>query len=61
MCIKLHGFNNETTVLDPFIGIGTTALASTKLGVKFIGFEIDPSYVEIANEKLSQKESAPRH
>jgi site-specific DNA-methyltransferase (adenine-specific) len=55
MCIKLHGFNNETTVLDPFIGIGTTALASTKLGVKFIGFEIEPSYVEIANEKLSQK------
>ncbi len=61
MCIKLHGFNNETTVLDPFIGIGTTALASTKLGVKFIGFEIDSSYVEIANEKLSQKDSTPRH
>jgi len=55
MCIKLHGFNNETTVLDPFIGIGTTALASTKLGVRFIGFEIDASYVEIAYEKLSQK------
>jgi site-specific DNA-methyltransferase (adenine-specific) len=54
MCIKLHGFNSETTVLDPFIGIGTTAVASTKLGVKFLGFEIDSSYVAIANEKLSQ-------
>jgi len=56
MCIKLHGFTYETTVLDPFIGIGTTALASTKLGVKFIGFEINPSYVEIANARLSREE-----
>ena len=55
MCIKLHGFNSETTVLDPFMGIGTTALASVKLGAKFIGFEIDKTYVDIANEKLSQK------
>jgi site-specific DNA-methyltransferase (adenine-specific) len=55
MCIKLHGFNNETTVLDPFMGIGTTALASVKLGVRFVGFEIDKSYVAIADEKLSQK------
>ena len=54
MCIKLHGFNNETNVLDPFMGIGTTALASLKLGAKFIGFEIDKTYVDIANEKLSQ-------
>jgi len=55
MCIKLHGFNNETTVLDPFMGIGTTALASVKLGARFVGFEIDKSYVAIADEKLSQK------
>jgi site-specific DNA-methyltransferase (adenine-specific) len=55
LCIKLHGYNEKTVVLDPFMGIGTTALACLKLGVAFIGFEIDPSYVEIANEKLSQK------
>jgi site-specific DNA-methyltransferase (adenine-specific) len=55
MCIRLHGFNSETTVLDPFMGIGTTALACAKLGVNFIGFEIDKTYVDIANEKLSQK------
>jgi len=55
MCIKLHGVNSETTVLDPFMGIGTTALACVKLGVKFIGFEIDSSYVEIAKEKLTQE------
>jgi site-specific DNA-methyltransferase (adenine-specific) len=58
LCIKLHGFNEQTIVLDPFMGIGTTALACLKFGVKFLGFEIDPSYVEIANEKLSQKRLA---
>jgi site-specific DNA-methyltransferase (adenine-specific) len=57
-CIKLHGYNEKTVVLDPFMGIGTTALACLKLGVTFVGFEIDPSYVEIANEKLSQKRLA---
>lgn len=55
LCIKLHGFDEQTIALDPFMGIGTTALACVKLGVRFIGFEIDPSYVEIANEKLSQR------
>ncbi len=55
MCIRLHGYDEQTLVLDPFMGIGTTALACLQLGVKFLGFEIDPSYVDIANEKLSQK------
>jgi DNA modification methylase len=57
-CIKLHGYNEKTVVLDPFMGVGTTALACLKLGVMFLGFEIDLSYVEIANEKLSQKRLA---
>ncbi len=55
LCIKLHGFNKKTVVLDPFMGIGNTALACSKLGIDFIGFDIDPSYIEIANERLAQK------
>lgn len=39
-------------VLDPVIGSGTTALASRLLNRKFIGFEINPEYVEIANKRL---------
>ena len=31
MCIKLHGFNSETTVLDPFMGIGTTSVSKRKI------------------------------
>jgi DNA modification methylase len=42
-------------VLDPFTGIGTTALTCVRLRVSFLGFEIDPFFVEIVNEKLSRK------
>jgi len=39
-------------VLDPFIGTGTTAIASKKLGRKYIGIDIDPKYIEITRKKL---------
>jgi len=55
MCIKLHGVGSDGVVLDPFMGIGTTAVACVELGVQFIGFDIDPSYVEIANERLIRR------
>ena len=47
-------------VLDPFVGTGTTALASKRLGRKFIGFDKDEKYIEIANEKLSQEDFESR-
>jgi site-specific DNA-methyltransferase (adenine-specific) len=40
--------------MDPFMGIGTTAVACVRLGVKYIGFEVDPSYIEIARENIAQ-------
>jgi site-specific DNA-methyltransferase (adenine-specific) len=55
MCIKLHGAHKGLKVLDPFSGIGSTALASLKLGVSFIGFEIDKEYLE---ESISRVISA---
>ena len=45
------------TVLDPFMGTGTTALAAKRLGRKYIGIELDAKYVEIAESKLSQEMS----
>lgn len=53
MCIKLHGVEGDMLVLDPFMGIGSTAQACMNLDVNYIGFEIDSTYVEIANERLS--------
>jgi site-specific DNA-methyltransferase (adenine-specific) len=46
MCIKLHGIREKMVVMDPFLGIGSTAIASTRLGVSFVGFEVDGGYVE---------------
>jgi len=54
MCLKLHGIDRIDLVLDPFMGIGSTAFACKRLGLDFIGFEIDESYVKIIREKLFQ-------
>jgi site-specific DNA-methyltransferase (adenine-specific) len=52
MCIKLHGVDRTKLVLDPFIGIGSTALACLHLGVSCLGFDIDPEYLEIASSRI---------
>lgn len=41
------------TVLDPFMGSGTTGVACTLEGVDFIGMELDPHYAEIARLRLA--------
>lgn len=43
-------------VLDPFMGSGTTALVALKLNRKFIGIEINPSYVEMANKRIKPEQ-----
>ena len=48
MCIRLHGRPRTKLVLDPFIGIGSTALACLRLGVSCIGFDIDERYLSVA-------------
>jgi site-specific DNA-methyltransferase (adenine-specific) len=52
LCLLLHGVRPDLIVYDPFIGIGTTALACMSLNVKYIGTEMDSQYVRIANENL---------
>jgi DNA modification methylase len=41
-------------VLDPFIGSGTTALVALKLGRKYLGIELNPEYIKIAERRLSK-------
>jgi len=47
--------NEGDTVLDPFMGSGTTAVACKQLRRNFIGFELSQKYVDIANKRLSQE------
>ena len=52
-CIKLHGLSRVQTVLDPFLGIGNSAVAAQRCGVKhFIGFEIDENYLREARRRV---------
>ncbi|QVY62976.1 DNA-methyltransferase [Cytobacillus gottheilii] len=48
--------NKDGTVLDPFMGSGTTAVAAVCTNRKFIGFEREQEYVEIANKRLDNEE-----
>lgn len=47
------------TVLDPFMGSGTTGVACVKLGRKFIGIEIDPGYFDIACKRIEEAQRQP--
>lgn len=48
------------TILDPFMGSGTTGVACVQLGRKFIGIERDPKYFDIACKRIQQAYSQPR-
>ena len=50
-CILLST-EKEAIVLDPFIGSGTTAIACINTERKFIGFELNPTYHQIAEERI---------
>jgi site-specific DNA-methyltransferase (adenine-specific) len=52
-CIKLHGAERVQTMLDPFLGIGNSAVAAQRCDVEnFIGFEIDDSYLAQAKRRI---------
>jgi DNA modification methylase len=48
------------TVLDPFMGSGTTGVACANLGRKFIGIEIEPKYFDIACERIRAAQAQQR-
>jgi site-specific DNA-methyltransferase (adenine-specific) len=55
-CIRLHGIENVETMLDPFLGIGNSAVAAQQGGVpKFIGFEIDEKYLAEARRRIGER------
>lgn len=58
-CIRLHGVSRVKTMLDPFVGIGNSAVAAQRCGVpKFIGFDIDETYVAEAARRIAAASSS---
>jgi len=59
-CLRLHGVNRIQLAMDPFTGLGSTAVACARLGVNFIGAEIDEVYLTEAAARMEDAARAPR-
>ena len=55
LCIKA-GSKKGDIILDPFFGSGTTGWVAQRLGRKWLGIELNPDYVKIAEERFIQEE-----
>ena len=49
--INLYTYENDL-VLDPFLGSGSTVVAASRTGRRYVGYDLDPAYVAIARERL---------
>ena len=56
-CVRLTTETGDT-VLDPFMGSGTTAVVSSRLGRAWRGFELDPEYITLTQERVANCHSA---
>jgi site-specific DNA-methyltransferase (adenine-specific) len=57
-CIRIHGKGRETRLIDPFLGIGTSAIAASRQKIKsFTGIELDAHYLEAARQRLEDEAS----
>jgi DNA modification methylase len=55
--IRMFSFVGDT-VLDPFMGTGTTNIAAAKWGRNSIGFEIEPHYYKLAQKRIAEETSS---
>jgi len=56
-CVRLHGRERAGVMLDPFLGLGSSAVAAARMGVDFIGIEMDEHYLREAVKRV--KASVP--
>lgn len=51
--IRLYTFEGDL-VLDPFMGSGSALVAAARLGRRYVGYDLDPAYVEIARRRVAE-------
>jgi len=49
--IRLYTYSDDL-VVDPFMGSGSTLVAAAKVGRRYVGYDLDPAYVEIARQRV---------
>lgn len=58
-CVRLHGRGTDTRLLDPFLGIGSSAVAARRMGIAgFTGIELDAHYLAVARERLDAEDAS---
>ncbi len=57
-CIRLYTFEDDL-VLDPFMGSGTTAVAAVRTKRRYVGYETNPDYVELAARRIETARGEP--
>lgn len=60
MAWTLAQVGHPASVLDPFMGSGTTGVACVQAGVRFVGIERDPAYFDIACRRIEEAYRQPR-
>jgi len=56
--IRLYTFEDDL-VLDPFMGSGSALVAASRLGRRFVGYDLDPAYVDIARRRVAEEGHDP--
>ena len=56
--IRLYTFEDDL-VLDPFMGSGSALVAAARLGRRYIGYDLDAAYVDIARRRVDEALAAP--
>ena len=51
--IELYTFRGDL-VLDPFMGSGSTAVAAVETGRHYVGYEVEPAYIELAESRIAE-------
>ena len=60
-CLKIAGATKTSRVMDPFLGIGSSAVAAYEEGIRnFTGFDIDAGYLAVARRRLDEAAAAPQ-
>jgi site-specific DNA-methyltransferase (adenine-specific) len=58
-CLRLHGLHRVRLAVDPFVGIGSSAVAAARCRVDFVGFDLDAEYLGVGARRVRAEIARP--